>query len=596
MSNRLRLKLLSTCQSFIESFSGSIKKKLILVMVLLTCLPLIVLTAVAIHNAADRLESEITGSNLSKIEWSGAFLDDQMKVLDQILFSLMNDQVVSGFMETAQKPDDPLEFSVQNSLFAKLSAQYVSNLNSFDEIQLFKKDAGKTYSVRNGEERILYGQQSTAPWNALGGRKAAYLTGTDPDHFTMYRSIYRFIDRDLQGGIALQAKWSMFNPIFESLESDDSGTILILDETGNIAHEPFDNDGTEIVNANSVAERIKAGSDGRFFKSDDYYVFYQPFAGGKMTIVKLIPTSVVSESGRNTIWFSIWIVSVLIVVSVVFSIFIANKAAAPILKLVRAITWTEETNSDLYIDHNRKDEIGLLEQKYAQIIKSRYQIHIEKRTAQLKALQAQIDPHFLHNTLQSIGAMAVVKDVPDIYHIIQAISSNLRYTMKLGGDLVELKQEFQHVRNYLIIQKFRFKDKITVEWEEDSAAANCLIPPLSLQPIVENAFEHGFRQLKDNWIIRISTRQELDKLYIEVSDNGTGMSEQTELELKERLSRNIEEIIEMKESMALSNIQARIKTQFGSEYGLEIRSALHGGTLVTLVLPSLSTQGGESHG
>ncbi|MBO7746732.1 sensor histidine kinase [Paenibacillus sp. MWE-103] len=591
MSNRLRLKLLAAFQSFIQSFSSSIKRKLFLVMMLLTCLPLIVLTVVAIRNAEDRLESEITRSNLSKIEWTGSFVDDQIQVLDQILFSLMNDQAVSTFMDAAQKPDDPVEFPVQNNLFDKLSAQYVSNLKSFDEIQLFKKDAGKVYAIRSGEERILNDQGSVAPWNALGGRKAAFIADPDPGHFTMYRSIYRFIGLDLEGGIALQVNWSMFNPLFESLKSGDSAKILILDDTGKVVLEPMVSGAATAV-PEDIITRIHGHSGDHFYKSGKYYAFYQPFAGGKMTLVKLIPTSVVSESGKNTIWFSIWIVSILIVVSILFSIIVSNKATAPILKLVRAITWTEETNSEIYIGHDRQDEIGLLEQKYAQIIKSRYQIHIEKRTAQLKALQAQINPHFLHNTLQSIGAMAVVKDVPDIYHIIQAMSSNLRYTMKVGGDLVELKQEFEHIRNYLVIQKFRFKDKITLEWEDDSAAGSGLIPPLSLQPIVENAFEHGFRNKRGGWVIRIKTTWEPDKLRIEIADNGTGMSEQSEFELKERLSRNIEDIIESKESMALSNIHARMKTQFGSEFGLEIESEWQSGTRVTLVLPNLSAQGG----
>jgi two-component system sensor histidine kinase YesM len=210
----------------------------------------------------------------------------------------------------------------------------------------------------------------------------------------------------------------------------------------------------------------------------------------------------------------------------------------------------------------------------------------------LKALQAQINPHFLHNTLQSIGAMAVMKDVPDIYQIIQAISSNIRYTMRIGNDVVTLHQELEHVRNYISIQKFRFKDKITVEWEVNSSIAGCFIPPLTLQPIVENAFEHGFQQKKDIWVIRIKTWHDWDKLYIEIEDNGIGFSQQKELELKQRLSRNIEEIIETQESMALSNIQARIKTQFGSEYGLDIKSALHCGTQVTIVLPNVSEQGG----
>jgi two-component system sensor histidine kinase YesM len=361
MSNRLRLKLLATCQSFIESFSGSIKKKMFIVLVLLTCIPLIVLTVVAIHNARNQLEAEITGSNISKIQWSGRFLDDQMQLLDQILFSMMNDQVVSRFMETAQKPDEPVDFNAQTNLFEKLSAQYLSNSDSFDEIMLYKKDLEKVYSVTNGQERILQEQGATAPWNALGGRKTDYVFGA-ANHFTMYRSIYRFIDRQLMGGVAILVNWSVFSPIFESLESDSNSTIAVMDEAGHMVYEPLGN-GTVTPSMASGLHRIMTRSANHFYKSDTYYYFYQPIANGKMTLIKMIPTSVVSESSKNTIWFSIWIVPILIIACVIVSIFIANKAASPILKLVRAIAWTEETNSDLSIGRNRKDEIGLLERK-----------------------------------------------------------------------------------------------------------------------------------------------------------------------------------------------------------------------------------------
>ncbi|MBW7455449.1 sensor histidine kinase [Paenibacillus sepulcri] len=566
-----------------------------LVLVLLTCIPLIMLTVVAIHNAQDQLETEIMGSNLSKIEWSGTFLDDQIQILDQILFSVMNDQSVTQFMENAQNQDEALDFTLQKNLFAILSSQNLANLNRISEITVFKKENERSYSVRNGEERVLPNPGTTAPWNSPGGRKPVYVFVPDSDQFTMYRNLYRFIDRKLVGGVALQVNWSMFDPIFKSLGSDDKSTILVLDESGNVVNIPFEGS-SEAVLTTSVVKRIEQHSGEHFLKDDAHYIFYQSFADGKMTIVKMIPTSVVSASSNNTLRFGIGIVTILIIVSVTASKFIADRAVSPILKLVRAITWTEETNSDIYVGHNRKDEIGWLEQKYAQIIRSRYQIYIEKRTAQLKALQAQINPHFLHNTLQSIGAMAVIKDVPEIYHIIQAISSNLRYTMGMGNDLVTLQQEFDHVSNYLVIQKFRIKDKITVEWEIDPFAADCLIPPLTLQPIVENAFEHGFQHKRGRWIIGIRTRCDWEKLYIEITDNGTGLSPQRELELKQSLMRNIEEIIEIKESMALSNIQARIKTQFGSEYGLEIESTLHGGTQVTIVIPNTSVQGGGSNG
>lgn len=585
MSNRLRLKLLSTCRSFIESFSDSIKKKMIVLMILLTCAPLIVITIVAINNANSQLETEIVASNKSKIYWSGLFLDDQLQILNNILFSIMADREITNYMENDEIGDNSVRYAVQTYILDKLSSLYVPNIHMFDEIMLYKEQTGRIYSLRNGQSKIMRNDNLNTPWNQLGTNKLTFMmNGEQVDNFLMIRTFFRFIDRKVMGGVSLDVKWSMFNQIFASLNSEEINAIFILDERGNVVYQPF----TDVIvpdNIHTLFANMQLNINESYMKTDTHYVFFQSFGEGRMYLVKMIPTSVVSESSRNTLLFSILIIIGLITVSVTASILMANKVTAPILKLVRAIRSTEETNSEMYISRSRKDEIGVLEQKYGEMIHTRYQTYIEKRTAQLKALQAQINPHFLHNTLQSIGAMAITREVPEIYSIIQAVSNNFRYTMTQGNDLVTLQEELEHVDNYLRIQKFRFKDKVEVEINVEHTTESCMLPPLTLQPIVENAFEHGFAQKKGKWLIQINVEACGDKVKIVIEDNGVGFSQDRKLEIMENLSMDAAEIIDFTESMALANIHARLKSHFGHAYGLEIHSIEMQGTRVSLTLP-----------
>lgn len=563
-------------------------------MIFLSCVPLIIVTFVAINNARNQLELEIISSNTSQIYWSGLYMDEKLEILNNIMFSIMVDREITRYLETEETLDKPEMYAIQTHIINKLSSLYFSNMTMFDEVMLFKQPEGKAYSIHNGQTRVYTHIGMLEPWNQLGSNKLAFVMKDRKDkNFILHRTFFRFIDRKVMGGVSLDVKWSVFEEIFRSLKSDEMDTIFVLDEQGEIVHEPFADylapDQVELL-----FDQIKLNVGGNFLKTDEHYVFYQVYGGGKLYLVKMIPQSVVSQSSWDTFLFSIIIIFTVIMITIIGSIFIATKVTSPILKLIRAIRWTEERNSDLFIQGSRKDEIGVLQQKYAEMIQKRYQIHIEKRNAQIKALQAQINPHFLHNTLQSIGAMAVAKEVPEIYSIIQAMSNNFRYTMSLGNDLVTLKEELAHVDNYLIIQKFRYKDKIdiVVNTNSEHALEQCMLPPLTLQPIVENAFEHGFKQQKGRWLIQIDIQVTLNEIMIIIEDNGIGISEDRMKEITESLACNVDEIIEFTESMALANIHARLKTSFGSDYGLKIESFEMEGTKVSLTLPYFGLNGG----
>ncbi|MFC7149484.1 sensor histidine kinase [Cohnella cellulosilytica] len=582
------MKLLERSRKVIQPFTNSIRRKLIVLMILITCLPLIAVIIFAITDARNKLEAEIIQSNTSKIETSALFMDDQLEFLDNILFSVMADKDITHYMETSSEEAAASLFMIQNYIFSTLSTLYLPNLNSFDEITLYKKETDKSYALRNGVGHVLLRQSEHRPWNRLGNIKPAYVVGSpEEENFHMYRTFYRFIDHEIRGGVDLFVKWSAFGQVFQSLKTEDKSLILVMDEQGRVVYRPYGSMEPR-MDISVIFTGMKSYPDDLFFKSNSHYVFYEKVARGNMYLVKLIPTSLVAESSRGTLSFSIAVGFIVILASVVASVNIANRASAPILKLIRAISLTEETNSDRFIESNRTDEIGLLEQKYGKIIQSRYLLHIEKRTAQLKALQAQINPHFLHNALQSIGAMAIVRNMPEIYRIIQALSQSFRYTMTKGQDLVTLREELEHVENYLRIQEFRFKDRINFKIEMTPGLDRALLPPLTLQPLVENAFEHAFPHKRGSWEIQIEAYLDDERLKIIINDNGTGISELRLDEIRQKLAQEAGKVIDIQESMALTNIHARLKAIFGDNSGLEIESKLAQGTRITLDFPYYS--------
>ncbi|MEK8126614.1 histidine kinase [Paenibacillus filicis] len=588
MTNHIKNKLISSSISFIEYFSSSIKKKLMLMMMLITCIPVIAVTIVAISESRRNLEAEIRTSNQSNIEWSGKFVDEKLDMLDKLMFSVMADLTITRYLEGDLEANLQSKYMNQSYILNKLQLVYLPNLSFFDEISLYSSYENKSYSMINGDSRITsYSSGSLPlPWGRLGNTKLTFhMEGQPSPHFLMYRTMFKFIDKSVLGGVSISVNWSMLDPILQSMRSEKESLILIMDQAGRVVHSLPESD-YDALELQSIQTALSSETSDTFVKTNTHYIFQQPVGNGNMRLVKAIPTRVVLESNRGTFWFSVCLGIGLLFISLAASVMLANKATNPILKLARAISFTAESNHDGYIETTRNDEIGWLEQKYSEMIRARYSIYIEKRNAQFKALQAQINPHFLHNTLQSVGAMAVSKNVPEIYQIIQTISSNFRYTMSTGNDFVTLTQELEHVDNYLKIQNFRFRDKVEKHFYIDKTARNASLPILILQPIVENAFEHGFPYTKAPWIIRIDVARQADKIWIIIEDNGIGISPERQEEINKRLLEDPGDVIVSTDNMALRNINARIGIHFGRPYGLMIvANSERQGTIVIVTLP-----------
>jgi len=228
--------------------------------------------------------------------------------------------------------------------------------------------------------------------------------------------------------------------------------------------------------------------------------------------------------------------------------------------------------------------------------------HIQKssaemfdRQAELSALQSQINPHFLYNTLESIRGQALIDDNIEIAKMAEALASFFRYSISRKGSLVTLRDELANIKNYMTIQRYRFNNRFLLEIhmdEEDESAYDCLVPTLIVQPVVENAIYHGLEDVLEDGKIIIDVVVTQHNLILTVSDNGKGMDGATLKALSQRIRQQglnakdetLGEEIHM--GIALPNIQKRIQLLFGKHYGLQIYSTLGQGTDVEITVPA----------
>lgn len=219
-----------------------------------------------------------------------------------------------------------------------------------------------------------------------------------------------------------------------------------------------------------------------------------------------------------------------------------------------------------------------------------------KRRAQYLALQNQINPHFLYNTLDSIRSEAMLAQLDSVAEMTEALASLFRYTISKVENLVSVEEELQNCNTYFRIQKYRFEDRLQMEvkydpeeWEE---IRRCRLPKLTLQPILENAIIHGTEMKIGTGKIELRFERTEKRLLIHIFDNGVGMDEETLRRLNGRLGKNalsVQKDEQRKGGLALVNVDHRIRLLFGDEYGLHIFSVLGYGTEVEVSIPMITS-------
>lgn len=250
-------------------------------------------------------------------------------------------------------------------------------------------------------------------------------------------------------------------------------------------------------------------------------------------------------------------------------------------------------NLDHYIENTSNDELGELIDSYnymigkmSILIEDQYKLGKSVKNAELKALQSQINPHFLYNTLDMINWMSYKKMNKEISVAVNTLAKFYKLSLNKGNDLVSIKNELQHATLYVKIQNMRYNDRISLKINVDDEINDYLIPKITLQPILENAINHGILgKGQGNGIISILGYSIDSHIVLIVADDGIGMKEESiNLLLTNKLSSS------KGSGYGLKNINKRIKLLYGESYGLSFKSSYGHGTSVTIKIPKINVE------
>jgi two-component system sensor histidine kinase YesM len=294
-----------------------------------------------------------------------------------------------------------------------------------------------------------------------------------------------------------------------------------------------------------------------------------------------------SENKRNLESYLLLIVIFGLVFEIGASIFISQKVSQPIKRLERKMKLVEKGDFDIYLEVKGEDEVKKLSKSFnimvARIKQLMQEIILEqeaKRKSEFKALQAQINPHFLYNTLDSIVWMNENQKHEGVTTMVAALAKFFRVSISRGNEIISVSDEIEHARSYLTIQEVRYKDKFDFIIDAEPEVLKYKTLKLILQPIIENAIYHGINQLHEKGKIKIKVSIENDNILFSVTDNGYGIRPSVLKNILVMESQN-----EQTSGVGLKNVNERIKLCYGREYGIEINSELDIGTTVNIRIP-----------
>ena len=330
------------------------------------------------------------------------------------------------------------------------------------------------------------------------------------------------------------------------------------------------------------------GSYRETFQGEDRLITIKTVSYTGWKIVSVIPNSVFNMGMYETKMFFAMLFILSIFIIIFLNQMVSSSIASPLEKLNESVKEWESgnMNPDIYIGgFTEVEHLGrTLKSTVEQIRKLMDDVLLEqeeKRKSELDALQSQINPHFLYNTLESITWMIEGERYEDAVFMISQLASLFRISLSKGRTIIRIEDEIKHATNYMNIQKIRYKNNFQVDFQIDKEILNCCTVKLIVQPLLENAIYYGVEGMDDEGEIHVRGYREGDDVCIEVVDNGFGMSE----DMLESLLKENSRMPRRGSGVGVINVHKRIQIRFGKRYGLEIESEPDEGTMVRIRLP-----------
>ncbi len=441
---------------------------------------------------------------------------------------------------------------------------------------------------------LLERQKNISAWTEIRSTYDRF-TEKNTDVISIIRAIpLESIEK--QGAIVVNLDTDYFNKMVKNIEKNKLKYFFVADSSGTIIT------GSAIKNRvlpPLLLEHILQNSSGYYFgdfEGEQCLISHISSKFYNWKYITITPLSMIYSEPNRIRKITFVIIAGSLLIGTIIALALSKAFYIPVKRMVSMIKQAQTGSEIPMIEIRNKDEYDYIAYNLLQgfLNQQNLQKEVSDRALKLKeaemlALQSQINPHFLFNTLESVNwtAIKLLGDQNDISYLTSALSDLLRYSIDDPDILVSLEEEIKHAENYIKMLSYRYRNRFDVRWDIDKSILHHKTIKLLLQPLIENAIYHGIKETNKNGHIKITGRLYSDRILLCILDNGKGMTRDTLLNLRASLSDTRKT---QYDHIGVFNVNQRLRLKFGKEYGLQIRSKENWGTLVKVFIPHTRTE------
>lgn len=577
----------------------SIQSRLLFMLFIFIILPYFLSVFLIYIYTKNSVEQHELENSREQIQESSIEIEQYSDEMINLPFILYHDPDLFRIFNNETDDSAYLENSLEN---------YYLMRNEIRQVRLYMDQGEESFAVYNG---MVSARKSPPDFLQQGSIKQLYHSNAkymiEPPHpienynnaaivpqsdntmvMTFHHKIVDVLTNDFLGILTTDIDLDAYGQITNNLVQEEGETVLLVDENEDVI---YAND-YELIGKpvpSDLQQQMKSPED----SIGDNIILSRTLSDPlhQWKLVKITPSEALFQEVRETAYTSILVGIGVGILGVIMISMIIYKVTYPIKRLSQKVSTIKGGDVDVPFDNSRQDEIGYLEKHMKDMmdrinlhIDREYKLEIENKENQFRALKSQVNPHFLFNALQSIGAVALRSKAPNVYQLITSLAKMMRYSMQ-ANDWVLVRDEVNYIESYLMLQKERFRNNVNYSINLNETILNMTIPSMLLQPLVENFFKHCYEEGFYEAHLTIRGEVKEGSLYLVVKNDGASLTDKELQLLRNNIYTAPYEGAYSAEHIGLKNIHDRLVLNYGQSAGLEVDTNHGQGFLVKISIP-----------
>lgn len=582
------------------NFQGiTLRTKIVLLSIAISIYPMILMGIIAAYNYDNIIKERFIDNSIGNMNRISSYLNDDVEDMKESILKTLQDPAFYD-MVIRQPKTDPNSLNMYN--LRRDTRAYLSTI-------VFAKknfDIGGIYYYTN-DVNIYYSEQAglineadiphQAMRSFLGGKRSSQFYFTEiEDELTIY-ILQQLVNTDTFEPIGLlyyRLDPEYLKAVFDDGYSDADETLFLYSKEGKLIAREGNLSGTSMIEKHGYYNK----APDVYIEEDlgnDYYIITEEINALELTVITMISSDVLTQDSRKVTDLIVILYIANIPLFLLMAYYLHSNINKPVNHLIEKMNQFEDGRFDVQVEEFRGDEFGYLYTAFNNMTKNTNKLvndvyikELARKDAEIAALQEQINPHFLYNTLESINWRAQLAGENDIALMIQALSKLMDGSINRNNDkFITMEQEAFYMEQYMFLVQMRYSESLQFNLEIDEGVKGSYVPKLIIQPLLENAVKHGIEPVGEG-TITLRCYSNADRLVIEVEDDGEGMAPHALQQIRDIIDVEIRDVHIQKgkrRSIGFQNVARRIELIYGGKASIKVYSRIHEKTVITLEIP-----------